>query len=91
MTNKVLYVIVNISYNINMLQTILNILQVGLAVLLITTVLLQARGSGLGSVFGGEGNVYRTKRGFEKVLFTSTIVLSVLFFATALANILIKS
>ncbi|NQU83753.1 MAG: preprotein translocase subunit SecG [Parcubacteria group bacterium] len=74
-----------------MLQTILNILQVVVAVLLIVSVLLQARGSGLGSVFGGEGNVYRTKRGFEKLLFTSTIVLAVLFFLTAIANVLIKS
>lgn len=74
-----------------MLQTILNILQISFAILLIVSVLLQARGSGLGSVFGGEGNVYRTKRGFEKILFTSTIVFSALFFLTAIANVLIKS
>lgn len=74
-----------------MLQTILNILQIVFAVFLIVSVLLQARGSGLGAVFGGEGNVYRTKRGFEKILFIGTIVLSILFFLTAVINVLVKS
>jgi preprotein translocase subunit SecG len=73
-----------------MLQTALNITQIVLAILLVISIVLQARGSGLGAIFGGEGNVYRTKRGIEKILFTSTIVIAILFFAAALANIFFK-
>ncbi|MEK7614929.1 MAG: preprotein translocase subunit SecG [Patescibacteria group bacterium] len=71
------------------LETILNIVQVVVSVLLIAAILLQARGTGLGAAFGGGGNVYRTKRGVEKKLFQVTIVLAILFFGVALANALV--
>ena len=60
-----------------------------LSVLLTATILLQQRGSGLGATFGGDGNVFRTKRGLEKVLFYATIALSVLFLGTAVLNLLV--
>lgn len=65
----------------------LNIAQIAVSVLLVAFILLQARGSGLGATFGGEGNIYRTKRGLEKTLFRGTIVLSVVFFGLALASL----
>lgn len=71
-----------------MLDTILTTLQIILSVILIVTILLQARGSGLGSVFGGGGEVYRTKRGLEKGLFYTTIAVAILFFAVAFANVI---
>lgn len=67
---------------------ILSIIQSVSAVLLIISIILQNRGTGLGSAFGGEGNVYRTKRGLESVLFKATIVLAVIFFATSLLQVL---
>jgi len=67
----------------------LNIAQIVVSVLLVAAILLQSRGTGLGATFGGEGNVYRTKRGVEKILFRSTIVFAVLFFGLALANVLV--
>jgi len=67
----------------------LNLIQVISAVLLITVILLQNRGTGLGSVFGGASNVYRTKRGVERVLFWATIVLAVIFLVTALLNVIL--
>lgn len=70
-------------------NTILSVAQVVLAVLLVASILLQARGTGLGSSFGGEGNVYRTKRGVEKRLFQATVVLAILFFGVSLANALV--
>ena len=70
-------------------DNILAITQIILAVLLTASILLQARGSGLGSAFGGEGNVYRTKRGVEKRLFQATIVFAILFFGVSLANALV--
>ncbi|MEK7183505.1 MAG: preprotein translocase subunit SecG [Patescibacteria group bacterium] len=67
---------------------ILNIVQVVLAVLLATAILLQARGSGVGLAFGGDGNVYRTRRGVEKKLHALTIALAILFFGVSLVNAL---
>jgi len=72
-----------------MTETIFNIAQAVLAALVIATILLQARGTGMGAAFGGDGNVYRTKRGIEKRLFQATIVFSILFFGVALANVLV--
>ena len=71
-----------------MLTSILNISQIVLSVLLVACILLQARGAGLGAAFGGEGNVYRTKRGIEKRLFQATVVVAILFFGVALANVI---
>jgi preprotein translocase subunit SecG len=67
----------------------LNIIEIVLATALTAAILLQSRGAGLGGVFGGEGNVYQTKRGVEKIVFISTIVLAVLFLGVALANFII--
>lgn len=71
------------------MNNIFNILQIVLAILLITSILLQHRGTSLGGAFGGEGNVYRSRRGIEKFLLYATIVFAVLFVGLAIANILI--
>lgn len=63
--------------------------QIGVSLLLIGSILLQQRGAGLGSSFGGGGQFYRSKRGFEKVLFLATIVLAVVFSLTAIINLII--
>ena len=73
------------------ISTILSIVQLVLALLLVVAVLLQQRGTGLSATFGGEGNVYRTKRGLEKIIFFATIVLAAIFFVAAVVNILISS
>lgn len=65
----------------------LNIAQIIIAILMIAAILLQAKGTGLSGVFGGEGNVFRTKRGAEKILFYITIALAIGFFAIALFNV----
>jgi len=67
---------------------IIDLIQIIVAIALMVAILLQNRGSGLGSAFGGEGNVYRTRRSLEKGLFRLSIVLAVVFLATALYNIL---
>lgn len=61
-----------------MIQT-LYIIQIVVSVLLIVSVLLQNRAEGLGSLFGGGGEIFRTKRGFEKFLYNGTIVLGAIF------------
>ena len=71
------------------MKTYLAVVQIVVSTLLIGAILLQQPGTGLSAAFGGEGNVYRTKRGLEKVIFVATIVLAIIFFATAIANILL--
>ncbi|HTM68626.1 MAG TPA: preprotein translocase subunit SecG [Candidatus Binatia bacterium] len=73
------------------MKTYLTIAQIVVSSLLIIAILLQSRGTGLGSTFGGEGNVYRTKRGVEKILFRSTIVFAVVFLGLALATIIVPA
>lgn len=69
----------------------LRITQIILSIFLIVAILLQARGTGLSQIFGGEGNVFRTRRGIEKNLFTFTIINAVLLFSLALLNVIIKT
>jgi preprotein translocase subunit SecG len=70
-------------------ELILNISQIILAILLMITIMIQSKGTGLGAAFGGGGNVYRTKRGAEKKLFQLTIIFAILFFGVALVNALV--
>lgn len=67
----------------------ITIAQVVVSILLIIAILLQSRGTGLGSAFGGSGGVYLTKRGLEKKLFIATIVLAVLFFTISFLGIIL--
>lgn len=71
------------------LDLIFKVAEVVLAVLLILSILLQSRGTGIGAAFGGGGNVYRTKRGAEKKLFQATILIAILFFGVSIAGILL--
>ncbi len=66
---------------------LLDIFQIIIAILLVIAITLQSRGGGLSSVFGGSGGVYQTKRGAEKFIFITTIVLAVLFFLVSLSHI----
>jgi preprotein translocase subunit SecG len=66
------------------------IIQVVSAILLMAAILMQNRGTGLSGVFGGSGNVYRTKRGIEKTLFTASIILSIVFFLASFLSVLLK-
>lgn len=63
--------------------TYLYIIQIIISVALIAAVLLQTKGSGLGGIFGGQGAVYKSRRGVEKTLFNITIGLAVAFFIFA--------
>ena len=65
--------------------------QLIISVLLGIVILLQQRGSGLGDAFGGSGGgVYRSKRGIERTLHQATIVLAILFVASAIAALFVR-
>jgi protein translocase, SecG subunit len=66
--------------------------QIAISVLLVIAIILQQNSAGLGEAFGSSDSVssWHTRRGFEKTLFVSTIVLAVLFALSALISILIN-
>ena len=63
--------------------------QTVLAILLMAGVLIQQRGSGLSGTFGGEGSVYATRRGAERIVFIATIVFAILFFIVSVLRIIL--
>lgn len=67
---------------------ILPLAQIVVAILLITSILLQQRGSGLSSAFGGQGGVYYQRRGFEKILVILSVIFGVLWAALAVASLI---
>lgn len=68
---------------------LITIIQLVLATLLITAILLQQRGTGLSGAFGGESSVYSTRRGIERILFIGTIVIAILFFGVSITRLLL--
>jgi protein translocase SecG subunit len=67
----------------------LSFAQIVISLLLIASILLQQRGTALGSAFGGGGEFYGARRGLQKKLLWLTIILGALFIALALANLII--
>ena len=62
-------------------STIFKFLNIIVMVLLIASIALQNKSSGLSNVFGSAGNIVQPRRGFEKWLFYATIVLGIIFVA----------
>jgi preprotein translocase subunit SecG len=73
------------------IDSILQIVTVGSAVLMIIAILLQQRGASLGAGFGSSGELYTTRRGLDKNLFEVTIVLAVLFVLSILVGLLLPA
>lgn len=69
------------------MKNILPFLQIIISILLILFILLQAKGAGLGSAWAGGGEFYRSRRGAEKLLFFSTIIVIALFFILSLLGL----
>ena len=70
------------------MEEFLPIAQIVVAVFLIVFILLQQRGTALGSAFGGGGGFYATRRGIQKKVFWATVVLGALFIILALLNLI---
>lgn len=69
----------------------IRIIQIIISIAVIVFILLQVRGAGLGSIFGGSsaGSVFKTRRGVERLVFNITIVLVVLFAAVSILSLVI--
>lgn len=72
------------------MRNTLQIIQIAVSILLIVFILLQAKGTGLGSAWGGSGEMYRSKRGVEKIVYKLTIVFIILFAVLSLTLAVIK-
>jgi len=66
------------------------IVQIIVSLALIVAILLQAKGAGLGGIFGGEGGIYKSRRGVERTLFNVTIGLVVIFFIVSVATVFLQ-
>lgn len=67
----------------------INLIQITVSLALITVILIQAKGGGLGGIFGGDSSIYKTRRGVEKTLHQATVGLSIVFFAVSILSVLI--
>ncbi len=72
-------------------RTVLPYVQIILSVLLTAAILLQQRGSSMGGAFGGDNfsAAYHTRRGAELFLYRFSIVVSILFVASAFLSIIL--
>ncbi|MFH0845810.1 MAG: preprotein translocase subunit SecG [Patescibacteria group bacterium] len=63
------------------LSNILPYIQIALSILLMASILMQQNDADLGGAFGGANDFSggHTRRGFEKTLFNSTLILAILF------------
>jgi preprotein translocase subunit SecG len=72
------------------LRTALQIIQVLISIALVVLIILQSKGSGIGSLLGGgEGGlgITKTRRGLEKTLFQLTIILAAIFLINAVIQL----
>lgn len=71
------------------MKLFLPIAQIVISILLIVSILLQQRGTALGSAFGESGGFYATRRGIQQKLLWLSIILGTLFIVLALLNLII--
>jgi len=68
-----------------------NVIQIIISVALVALILVQSKGSGVGSVFGGDSSIHKTRRGVEKTMHQATIWLSLAFFAVSVISVVIAA
>ena len=72
------------------METLINWIQILLAVLIVVAVLLQVRGTGA-QLFGQAESSFRVRRGFERTIFRATIVLAIIFTIVAVTSVAISN
>ncbi|MBX4205541.1 MAG: preprotein translocase subunit SecG [Candidatus Doudnabacteria bacterium] len=71
-------------------RDLLTFVLIAIDVLLVICILLQQKEGGLSTVFGGEGSVFRAKRGIARGLHWFTIFLAVAFVGLSALVLFIK-
>jgi preprotein translocase subunit SecG len=72
------------------MDTFLMIAQIIIAITLAGVILMQGTSGGLGSAFGGDAGIYRTRRGVEKTLFNMTVILATIFLLLSLITVAVQ-
>lgn len=70
------------------MKTVLLVVHILVTLTLVTLILLQNSKGGLSSGLGA-GEMYRSRRGAEKIVFTGTIVTAVIFFITSMLSLIV--
>jgi preprotein translocase subunit SecG len=70
--------------------TILNAVTVISACLMVLLILLQSRGATLGAGFGASGELFTARRGLEKNLYDTTIVIAVIFVLSLVVGLIVS-
>ena len=71
------------------MDSIIQWITLGSAVLMVIAILLQQRGATLGAGFGASGELYTSRRGVDKSLFDFTIIMAVIFVVSVIAGLLL--
>lgn len=73
------------------IDSILQAITIGSAILMILAIMLQQRGASLGAGFGGSSELYTTRRGLDKNLFEVTIFLAMAFILSILVGLVLPN
>lgn len=72
------------------MKNILLTLNIIVSIVIVALILMQGRGAGLGSAWGGGGEMFQTRRGVEKVTLRLTTVMIVVFLVISVLNFFVK-
>lgn len=72
------------------MKNVLLILNIVLSVFIVIFILIQGRGAGLGSAWGGGGEMFQTRRGMEKIILWLTSIFIVIFLIVSLINLFVQ-
>jgi preprotein translocase subunit SecG len=72
------------------MKLFLEIATIIISIILVVLVLLQGKGAGLGSAWGGGGEMYQTRRGVEKFTMQATVVFVIIFFVIGAIAVFVK-
>lgn len=72
------------------MKNVLLIINIVVAIAITGLILLQGKGAGLGSAWGGGGEMFQTRRGIEKVTLRITVILIIVFFILSVISFLLK-
>jgi protein translocase SecG subunit len=69
------------------MKVFLQIVNIIFGIILVVLILIQGRGAGLGSAWGGGSELFQTRRGLEKLTMTLTVIFIISFFIVSLINL----
>ncbi len=72
------------------MKDILLVVNIIFSVIIVVLILVQGKGAGLGSAWGGGGEMYSTRRGVEKVILWLTSIAIAVFLIVSLVNLFVK-